>query len=59
MIRDILFRSTIGIALEALHIESTVDEVWANMLAGFLSGIYFGLSSLIWESESWSNLKKQ
>lgn len=70
MIRDILFRTTIGIALGGINtfialsimkynnFEATVSEIWSNMLAGLLIGIYFGLSSFIFQAENWSSLKK-
>lgn len=70
MIQDILKRLTAGIACGGLatfialtimkfnHIEAPVSEIWAHMLAGLLMGIYFGLSSFIFETEKWSNLKK-
>ena len=69
MIIEILKRSLIGIAFGALytfialtimkfnHIEGSVAEVWNHMLASFVLGIYFGLSSFIYEKDQWSPLK--
>jgi len=70
MIRDIVKRILAGIALGGLstfialtimkfaHFEATVSEIWSNMLASMIIGIYFGLSSYIFETDKWSNLKK-
>ena len=69
MIIDILKRSMLGIAFGGIftfialtimkfnHIDGTVSEIWMHMLASFIIGIYFGLSSFIYENDKWSPLK--
>lgn len=70
MIIEVLKRSIIGIAFGAIstfialtimkfnNIEGTISEVWLHMLASFILGIYYGLSSFIFENNRWSPLKK-
>ncbi|MFD2044234.1 DUF3021 domain-containing protein [Ornithinibacillus salinisoli] len=70
MLIEIFKRSLIGIAVGGIFtfialtiliifdIDSSVKEIWTHMLASFLMGIYFGLSSFIYENETWSPLKK-
>jgi|SRR5690625_332780 len=70
MIIEILKRSMIGIAFGGIytfialtimkfnHMEGTISEIWTHMLASFILGIYFGVSSLIYENEGWSPLKR-
>lgn len=70
MIIEILKRSMIGVAFGGIatfialtimkfnHIDGTISEVWMHMLASFIIGIYFGLSSFIYEHDKWSPLKK-
>lgn len=70
MMTDIFKRVLAGIALGGLatfialtimkftHFEASVSEIWSNMLASMTIGIYFGLSSYIFETDKWSNLKK-
>ncbi|MUK89439.1 DUF3021 family protein [Ornithinibacillus sp. L9] len=70
MLNDVIKRSISGIAVGGIltfialtiliifDIESSVKEIWMHMLASFLMGIYFGLSSFIYENETWSPLKK-
>lgn len=70
MIFEIIKRSMIGIAAGGIftfialtimkfkHIEGTVSEVWMHMLASFILGIYYSLSSFIYEYDGWSPLKK-
>lgn len=70
MIKEVLKRSLIGIAFGGIatfialttmkfsHIEGTVSEIWNHMLASFCLGIYFGVASLIFETEKWSALKQ-
>lgn len=69
MIIEILKRSMTGIAVGGIytfialtimkfnHIEGTISEVWLHMLAAFVLGIYYGLSSFIFENDGWSPLK--
>ncbi|GAE28710.1 DUF3021 domain-containing protein [Halalkalibacter hemicellulosilyticus] len=40
------------------EIETTIFYVWASMLCSFIIGIYFGLSSFIFETNDWSLLKQ-
>ncbi|HEY4600715.1 MAG TPA: DUF3021 domain-containing protein [Cerasibacillus sp.] len=70
MINRILQKTTMGIAAGGLftfialtmikftHIESTVDVIWLYMFASLILGVYFGLSSFIFEIEAWSPLKQ-
>lgn len=70
MIIEILKRSMTGIAFGGIatfialtimkfnHIDGTISEVWMHMLASMIIGIYFGLASFIYESDTWSPLKK-
>ncbi|MCK0471680.1 DUF3021 domain-containing protein [Halalkalibacter sp. APA_J-10(15)] len=49
------------IVLTIIHfndIETTIFYVWASMLCSFIIGIYFGLSSFIFEANDWSLLKQ-
>lgn len=39
-------------------INPPVSIIWLYMLAGLMLGVYFGLSSFIFEIETWSPLKK-
>lgn len=70
MMIEILKRGMIGVAFGGIytfvaltiikfnHIEVSISEVWTHMLASLILGIYFGLSSFIYENERWSPLKK-
>src|SRR5690625_3284087 len=70
MINEIMKRTLVGIAFcgmitfTALTImkfsqyEATVDEIWLHMLASLCLGVYFGLSSFIYEKSNWSPLRK-
>ncbi|GIN72955.1 hypothetical protein J14TS2_34300 [Bacillus sp. J14TS2] len=70
MILEILKRSMVGIAIGGIltfialtimkfnAFEATVSEIWINMGASFLIGIYFGISSLIF-GDSDSNIIKK
>ncbi|MBO0992630.1 DUF3021 family protein [Bacillus sp. SD088] len=70
MILEILKRSMLGIAIGGIltfialtimkfnAFEATVSEIWMNMGASFLIGIYFGISSLIF-GDSDSNIIKK
>lgn len=70
MINDILNRVLVGIAfcgiitflaltiMKFSHFEATVDEIWLHMLASLCLGVYFGISSYIYENSNWSPLKK-
>lgn len=70
MIKEILNRIVIGIAtggfltfvvltfMKFLGIEGTASEVWNHMLGSMVLGVYFALSSLIYEYDGWSPLKK-
>src|SRR5699024_4271179 len=70
MISEILKRSMFGIAFGGIytfialtimkfnHIDGTITEVWMHMLASFILGIYFGLSSFMYEYDGWSPLKR-
>lgn len=40
------------------QIKTTIEEIWLYMLASLIIGIYFGLSSFIFEKENWSPLKQ-
>src|SRR5690606_27353662 len=70
MIKEILKRSLVGIAFGGIatfialtiikfsHIEQSAAEVWNHMLASMLLGVYFGIASLIYETDKWNPLKK-
>ncbi|WP_026907339.1 DUF3021 domain-containing protein [Paucisalibacillus globulus] len=70
MIKEVIKRCLVGIAIGGLwtfgvltfmhvaNIEATVSEIWINMLCSFILGIYYGLSSFIFESNDWSILKQ-
>ncbi|GAB3046375.1 DUF3021 domain-containing protein [Virgibacillus ainsalahensis] len=70
MIIEILRRITTGIAFGGIftfialsimkfnNLEASVSEVWQHMLASLVVGIYFGLSSFIFEMNESSYLKK-
>ena len=70
MINEIVKRSMMGIAFGGIatfialtiikfaHIEQSAADVWGHMLASILLGIYFGIASLIYETDKWSPLKK-
>lgn len=70
MIFEIIKRSMIGIAFGGIFtfialtimkfndIEGTISEVWIHMLASFVLGVYYSLSSFIYEYDGWSPLKK-
>lgn len=70
MMIEILKRMTTGIAfggiftfialsiMKIYEVEASVSEIWLHMLASFLIGIYFGLSSFIFNDNGWSYLKK-
>lgn len=69
MMIEILKRSMTGVAFGGIatfialtimkfgHIDGTISEVWMHMLASMIIGIYFGLSSFIYENDKWSPLK--
>ncbi|MBY7142167.1 DUF3021 domain-containing protein [Virgibacillus sp. NKC19-3] len=69
MIVEALKRVTSGIAVGGVwtfvvlsilkfnHIEATVSDIWISMLGSLIIGIYFGLSSFIFEVDNWSHLK--
>lgn len=70
MILEILKRSMLGIAIGGIltfialtimkfnAFEATVSEIWMNMGASFLIGIYFGISSLIFGDSDNNIIKK-
>ncbi|WP_368655064.1 DUF3021 domain-containing protein [Ornithinibacillus sp. 4-3] len=70
MVLEILKRSMIGIAFGGIctfialtimmlnEFDATVTEVWQNMGASMLLGIYFGISSLIFGSSGSNIIKK-
>lgn len=69
MIGEIVRRTMIGIAYGGLatfialtilliqDITPPIQMIWSSMFGSFLLGIYFGVSSLIFELEKWSPLK--
>lgn len=70
MVLEGLKRAMMGIAyggiftfiiLTVIHfteIETTISQIWISMLCSFILGIYFGISSLIFEEDRWSILKQ-
>lgn len=70
MVLEILKRSIIGIALGGIctfialtimmlnEFDATVTEIWQNMGASMLLGIYFGISSLIFGTSDSNIIKK-
>src|SRR5690625_378774 len=44
--------------MKILSIEASINEVWMNMSGSLIIGIYFGLSSFIFERNVWSPLKR-
>ena len=70
MIKEVIKRCLVGVAIGGLwtfgvltymhfaNVEATVSQVWINMLCSFILGIYYGLSSFIFESNDWSILKQ-
>lgn len=70
MIVEMLKRITAGIAVGGLYtfivlsfvkfyeVDATVSEIWVSMLGSLIIGIYFGLSSFIFEVHNWSYLKQ-
>src|SRR5690625_1047448 len=70
MINEVIKRSIIGVAFGGIftfialtimkfaHVQSTVDEIWLHMFASLITGIYFGLSSFILDSNIGSPLKR-
>lgn len=70
MVLEILKRSMIGIAFGGIctfialtimmlnEFDATVTEVWQNMAASMVLGIYFGISSLIFGTSDSNIIKK-
>jgi hypothetical protein len=70
MIAEILKRMISGIAaggfltfialtiLMVNNIESSVTEIWLNMLGSMAFGVYYGLASIIFEKPRWTPLMK-
>lgn len=70
MIKKILNRVMAGISFGGLatfisltvlnfaHIEVPVSEIWKHSSGSFILGIYFAVSSFIFEIEKWSSLKQ-
>lgn len=70
MFVEIVRRSLIGLGFTALitfafltvmkiqEMQVPVSVIWENMFGSVLMGIYFGVSSLIFEVEKWSPLKQ-
>ncbi|UJL46837.1 DUF3021 domain-containing protein [Virgibacillus sp. NKC19-16] len=70
MIVEALKRITAGIAVGGIYtfvvlsfvkfygVDATVSEIWLGMLGSLVVGIYFGLSSFIFEVHDWSYLKQ-
>ncbi|MBD8070668.1 DUF3021 domain-containing protein [Bacillus sp. PS06] len=70
MIVEMIRRSFIGLGFTAIFtfailtfmmvrdVQASVSVVWLNMLGSMVMGIYFGSSSLIFETENWSPLKQ-
>lgn len=70
MIKEIIKRILFGIACGGIVTFITVTilmikditiaptMMWFQMLGGFIVGIYFGISSFIFENDNWSRLKQ-
>lgn len=70
MMIEVLKRMTTGIAIGGIftfivlsfikfyEVEASVQEIWLGMLGSLVIGIYFGLSSFIFEVNEWSFLKQ-
>lgn len=70
MLRKLLLRSFFGLGLACLitfvaltiftfqGIEVSIFQVWLYMFGAIILGVYFGISSLIFEIENWSPLKQ-
>ncbi|NEU30732.1 DUF3021 domain-containing protein [bacterium LRH843] len=70
MIVEIIRRSMLGLGFTAIFtfailtvmtlqdVQVPVSTVWKNMLGSMVMGVYFGSSSLIFDIEKWSPLKK-
>ncbi|GAK11587.1 DUF3021 domain-containing protein [Geomicrobium sp. JCM 19039] len=69
MAKEIIYRLFAGIGaggivtfvfltyLMIIDLNPPVAEIWRNMLGGMLVGVYFSLSSFVFDFEKWSTLK--
>ncbi|WP_162356655.1 DUF3021 domain-containing protein [Metabacillus mangrovi] len=67
---ELVKRSLIGLGISALitfgaltvllqlALSAPIQVLWENMLGSMIIGVYFGVSSLIFEVEKWSPLKQ-
>lgn len=70
MLMELIKRSFIGLGFAAIitfvfltwmtieQIDVPVGVIWKNMLGSMIMGIYFGISSAIFDMETWSPLKQ-